>query len=135
MARGSLSIRRSNAEMSGRTTPQAAAQRARADHVPVSTVVLGTQDGVVEVPLADGYTAQIRVPPRADTLQQLARATGGEFFTARDDARLRDIYKRLGSRLGNRNESREMSDYFAGGAAALLLLGGALSALWFRRVP
>ena len=89
----------------------------------------------MEVPLADGYTAQIRVPPRADTLQQLARATGGEFFTARDDARLRDIYKRLGSRLGNRNESREMSDYFAGGAAALLLLGGALSALWFRRVP
>jgi Ca-activated chloride channel homolog len=123
------------AQMSGGTTPQAAAQRAREQHVPISTVVLGTQDGVVEVPLADGFTAQLRVPPRPDTLQQLARATGGEYFTATDDARLRDIYKRLGSRLGSRKESRELSDAFAGGAAAFLLLGGGLSALWFRRVP
>jgi Ca-activated chloride channel homolog len=123
------------AQMSGRTTPQIAAQRARAAHVPVSAVVLGTPDGVVEVPLANGFRAQLRVPPRPDTLQQLTRATGGEFFTARNDARLRDIYKRLGSRLGSRSESREISDYFAGGSAGLLLVGGALSALWFRRVP
>jgi hypothetical protein len=65
----------------------------------------------------------------------LAHTTGGQFFTARNDARLREIYTRLGSRLGTRNESREISDYFAGGSAALLLFGGALSALWFRRVP
>jgi Ca-activated chloride channel family protein len=123
------------AQMSGRTTPQIAAQRARAAHVPISAVVLGTADGVVEVPLANGYRAQLRVPPRPDTLQQLTRATGGEFFTARNDTRLRDIYERLGSRLGSRKESREISDYFAGGSAGLLLVGGALSALWFRRVP
>jgi Ca-activated chloride channel family protein len=123
------------AQMSGRTTPQVAAQRARAAHVPVSAVVLGTPDGIVEVPLANGYRAQIRVPPRPDTLHELTRATRGEFFTARNDVRLRNIYERLGSRLGSRKESREISDYFAGGSAALLLFGGALSALWFRRVP
>ena len=123
------------AQMSGRTTPEAAAQRARTNRVPVYTVVLGTPDGVVEVPLANGFRAQLRVPPQPETLQQLARATGGQFFTARDDARLRDIYQRLGSRLGSRSDSREISDYFAGGSAALLLVGGALSALWFRRVP
>jgi Ca-activated chloride channel family protein len=123
------------AQMSGRTRPDVAAQRARAQHVPVYTVVLGTEDGVVEVPLAGGFTAQLRVPPRPDTLQMLARATGGQFFTARNDERLREIYARLGSRLGSRKESREISDYFAGGSAALLLFGGALSALWFRRVP
>jgi Ca-activated chloride channel family protein len=123
------------AQMSGRTRPTAAAQQARLHHVPVYTVVVGTPDGVVEVPLPGGFQAQLRVPPRPDTLQQIARATGGKFFTARNDARLREIYERLGSRLGSRRESREISDYFAGGSAALLLFGGALSALWFRRVP
>ena len=123
------------AQMSGRTTPQAAAQKARARHVPVYTVVVGTQDGVVEVPLAGGLHAQLRVPPRPDTLQQLARATGGQFFTATNDVRVREVYQRLGSQLGSRRESREITDYFAGGSAALLLFGGGLSALWFRRVP
>ena len=123
------------AQMSGRTTPQTATQRARAAHVPVYTVVVGTPDGVVEVPLAGGFHAQLRVPPRPDTLEQLARGTGGRFFTATNDDRLKEIYRRLGSRLGSRTESREISDYFAGGSAALLLFGGALSALWFRRVP
>ena len=70
-----------------------------------------------------------------DTLRQVAQTTGGVFFTARNDARLRDVYERLDSRIGHRRESREMTDVFAGGSAALLLAGGALSALWFRRVP
>jgi hypothetical protein len=68
-------------------------------------------------------------------LQQLAQATGGQFFAVRDDARLRRIYTNLGSRLGSHEQSREISDYFAGGSAGLLFIGGALSALWFRRVP
>jgi Ca-activated chloride channel family protein len=123
------------AQMSGRTTPTQAAQRARAQHVPVYTFVLGTPDGIVEVPLADGFTAQLRVPPQPQVLQQLAQTTGGQFFAVRDDARLRQIYTNLGSRLGSHEQSREISDYFAGGSAALLLFGGALSALWFRRMP
>jgi Ca-activated chloride channel family protein len=123
------------AQMSGRTRPSAAARQARLRHVPVYTVVLGTPDGVVDVPLAGGYQAQLRVPPRPDTLQQVARESGGKFFTATNDSRLREIYEGLGSRLGSRRESREISDLFAGGSAALLVFGGALSALWFRRVP
>ena len=126
------------AQMSGRTTPTVAALKARAAHVPVYTVVLGTDDGVVTVDLGGGvggFKAQIRVPPSPDTLRQVARISGGKFFTARNDARLRQIYERLGSRLGHRRESREITDVFAGGSAALLLFGGALSALWFRRVP
>ncbi len=119
----------------GRTTPQAAAQKAKAAHVPVYTVIVGTQDGVVQVPLQGGFTQVIRVPPRAETLRQIARTTGGQFFTATNDTRLRAVYKGLGSRLGHRKESREMTDVFAAGSAGLLLVGGALSMLWFRRVP
>jgi Ca-activated chloride channel family protein len=123
------------AQMSGSTSPIAAAVRARNATVPVYTVVVGTDGGVVNTPLADGYQVQIRVPPDPGTLRQVAVVSRGEFFTATNDTRLREIYERLGSRLGHRRQSREITDYFAGGSAALLLFGGALSALWFRRVP
>jgi Ca-activated chloride channel homolog len=123
------------AQKSGRTQPSAAALRARSFHIPVYAVVLGTQDGVIQVPLANGFQAQIRVPPDPETLKTVTEITGGELFTAPDDSRLRDVYEKLGSRLGKRTETREVTDYFAGGSAALLFFGGALSALWFRRVP
>jgi Ca-activated chloride channel family protein len=125
------------AQMSGTTSPTEAASKARAAHIPVYTVVVGTDDGVITVPLAGagGFQAQIRVPPSPETLREVARISGGRFFTARNDTRLRTIYEKLGSRLGHRRESREITDLFAGGSGALLLVGGALSALWFRRVP
>ena len=53
---------------------------------------------------------------------------------AASDQQLRKVYENLGSRLGHKRQSREISDLFAGGAAVLLLLGAGLSALWFRRV-
>ena len=123
------------AQMSGRTTPAAAAAQARSLHIPVYTVVVGTQEGVVNVPLAGGYQAQLRVPPNPETLRSVARLTGGQFFTATDQKRLQQIYEKLGSRLGHHRESREITDLFAGGSAAFLVFGGALSALWFRRIP
>jgi Ca-activated chloride channel family protein len=123
------------AQMSGRTSPAAAAVKAMALHIPVYSVALGTPDGVVNVPIAGGYQAQLRVPPSPDTLKTLAQVTGGQFFTAPNQKRLSQIHERLGSRLGHRRETREVTDLFAGGSAAFLLVGGALSSLWFRRVP
>jgi Ca-activated chloride channel homolog len=131
----SLLVISDGAQMSGRTTPQAAAAFAHTHQVPVYAIVLGTQNGVVEVTLTGGFKEQIRVPPRADILRQVTQTSGGQLFTAADDSGVRDVYKRLASRLGHRKQSREVTDVFAGGSAALLLFGGALSALWFRRVP
>jgi Ca-activated chloride channel homolog len=123
------------AQLSGQTQPGAAALKAKALHIPVNAILLGTQDGVIEVPLAGGYQAQIRVPPNPETLKTVTGVTGGQLFTSPNDARLRQIYEKLGSRRGHRTQSREITDYFAGGSAALLFFGGALSALWFRRIP
>jgi Ca-activated chloride channel homolog len=120
---------------SGRATPEAAARRARATQIPVYTVVVGTPDGVVEEPLSNGYTQIIRVPAQPETLQKLASATGGQFFTAATDERVKEVYEKLGSRLGEKKTSREITDAFAAGSAVLLLAGGAMSAFWFRRVP
>ena len=77
----------------------------------------------------------LRVAPSPQTLQLLARQTGGRFFTASNDRRLNEVYEQLQSRLGHKKTTREVTDLFAGGSALLLVVGGALSALWFRRVP
>ncbi len=119
----------------GRVSPAQAEKRAKALNVPVSTVLLGTANGVVQEPLVGGYTAQIRVPPSPGTLQQVARATGGEFFRARSAKALASVYRHLATRIGHKTESREVTDLFAGGALVLMLAGGALSALRLRRVP
>jgi Ca-activated chloride channel family protein len=123
------------AQLSGKTSPGAAALRARSAHIPVYAVLLGTEEGFITVTLDGGFQASIRVPPSPETLRTLTQVTGGRFFTAPTQARLRQVYERLGSRLGKKRESREITNLFAGGSAALLLVGGALSALWFRRVP
>jgi Ca-activated chloride channel homolog len=118
----------------GLVSPQEAAERARKQGVPVYTVLVGTPNGTVEETLTGGYRRIIRVPPNPETLQQLVQATNGEFFTAVDDEGLTQVYEDLGSRLGEKKESREVTDYFAAGGAMLLLVGGGLSALFFRRV-
>jgi Ca-activated chloride channel homolog len=119
----------------GRRSPLVAARQAKAFHVPVYTILLGTPNGIVEHKLPGGYTETIRVPPSSQTLQLIAQTSGGLFFTASNDKRLKDVYDGLRSRLGRKRESREITDLFAGGAALLLLAGGGLSAFWFRRVP
>jgi len=119
----------------GRTSTQTAERRARALHVPVSTVLLGTSRGIVQEPLAGGYTAQVRVPPSPGTLKQIAHATGGQFYRARSAAALTAVYRHLATRIGHETENREITDAFAGGALVLLLVGGVVSMLFLRRLP
>jgi Ca-activated chloride channel family protein len=100
---------------------------AREGDVPVYTVALGTPDGVV-----DGI---LRVPPDPEALREIASASGGQAFEASDGDELTAVYERLGSQLGTREETREVTAVFA--AAGLLLLGGALvgSVRGFGRLP
>jgi Ca-activated chloride channel family protein len=118
----------------GRVSPAAAARRARTRHIPVYAVLVGTPNGRVERSLPGGFREIVQVPASPPTLRQVARTSGGRFFTAAGDRRLREVYEKLGSRLGHRTSSREVTDLFAGGSATLLLVGAALSTLWFRRV-
>ena len=91
--------------------------------------------------IADAAALQLHIYP-ASPLALVYRelfvetlASGGKFFDTLTDSRLKQIYENLGSRLGTRKETRQIGDFFAGGSAAFMLFGGALSALWFRRVP
>src|ERR687885_596575 len=67
------------AEMGGSVPPNRAVRLARSNHVPVYTVLVGTAGGVVNVRIAGGFRATVRVPPNPDTLRTVAQRTGGQF--------------------------------------------------------
>jgi Ca-activated chloride channel homolog len=122
------------AQDGGRIKPTDAAQQAKRQGVPVYTVLVGTPDGVVEEQLPGGLRRIIHVPPSPETLQQVASDSGGQFFTAPDSTQLSKVYEDLGSRLGTRNEDREITDVFGALAAGLLLVSGLTSAFLLRGV-
>lgn len=119
----------------GETEPADAAKRAEELGVPVYTMLVGTPDGTIEEELEGGFRQIIRVPADPATLRRLSEATGGELFTTLDDEGLSAVYDNLDSRLGHREERRELTDLVAAGSGLLLLSGSALSLLLFRRVP
>jgi Ca-activated chloride channel family protein len=123
------------AQDGGRVDPAAAAQTAKERGVPVYSVLVGTPEGVIEETLTGGLRRIIQVPPNPETLERMATATGGVFFAAADPEELSRVYEELGSRLGTRDESREITDVFAALALVLLLVAGTISVFLFRRVP
>jgi Ca-activated chloride channel homolog len=116
----------------GKTTtgrdPVAVAQAAGQAKVPIYTVSVGTDDGVVQGPGFGGY---IPVPPDPETLGQIAQESGGRAFTAEDSGRLTSIYKNLGSQLATKKRKREATALFAIGGL-VLLLGAAATSVRFR---
>ena len=126
----------SDGAATGTVDPVAAAQQARRLHIPIYTVALGTSQGTITVPRPGGKggTETRAVPPDPQSMAQIARASGGQAYTATDAARLRAVYQHLGSQLGHKNEKRQITARFTGGALALLLLGAAMSLHWFGRL-
>jgi Ca-activated chloride channel family protein len=115
--------------------PLEVARRARELRVPVNTVALGTSNATVTLSDRLGTTRNVRVPPDRATLRRIARTTGGQYFGAVDQEELEKIYDRLGSRIGFRQEEREVTAAFAAGGLGLMLAGGLLSMMWFGRLP
>jgi Ca-activated chloride channel homolog len=112
--------------------PVGVAQGAGQANVPIYTVALGTEDGVVTGP---GFGGFVPVPPDPQTLSAIAQASGGKAFTAQDAGRLSDIYKNLGSKLGTKKRKREATALFAIGGLVLLLGAAATSARFAPALP
>jgi Ca-activated chloride channel homolog len=99
--------------------PLTAAARAKRLGIPVYTVALGTEGGTIATP--DGRA--VSVPPDPETLQQIAATSGGRAYSAADADTLDGVYRTLGSKIGTREEKREITVTFVAGGL-LLLLGG-----------
>lgn len=115
----------------GQTTsgsdPVQAAQRAKQLNIPISTVALGTDSGVLTLP--DGRS--IAVPPDPQTLSEIASTSGGKAYTVDDADTLDAIYRSLGSKIGTKPEQKEMTVAFVAGGL-ILLLGGLGTGVRFR---
>ena len=103
--------------------------------IPIYTVALGTDAGTIEVERPNGATATREVPPDRVAMRRIATISGARTFSADAGEELATVYERLGSQVATRDEKREVTAAFVGGAAALLLLGGAMSLRWFGRLP
>ncbi len=109
------------------------ARQAARDKIPIYTVALGTPNGTLANP--DPFGAPLAVPPDPQLMQQIASASGGRAFNAQSADELSTIYKRLGSRLGSVSRTREVTDAFAAGGLALLLMAAVTSVRWSGRLP
>jgi Ca-activated chloride channel family protein len=111
-------------------SPLDAAQQASNRGVRVYTVGLGSPQGTIL--RAQGFS--IRVQLDEQTLRQIAQQTGGQYFRAESGTDLTNIYQNLSTTLVLKPQQTELTALFTGFAAALVLVAGILSMLWFHRV-
>jgi len=111
------------------------AQQAKKAKIRIYTVALGTPNGTLETTKPDGSTRSQKVPPDTLTLREIARDTGGRYFSAPDADQLEAVYSGLATRFATVNEKREMTASFAGFGLVLLLGGLSISLLRGGRLP
>jgi Ca-activated chloride channel homolog len=112
----------SDGKTTGGRDPVGVAREAKRLRVPIYTVSLGTDEGTVP---GGPFGDPIPVPPDPETMREIAEESGARAFTAEDAEELDTVYERLGSRIGSKQEKREITAGFAGGG--LVLLGAALA--------
>lgn len=111
--------------------PLAIVDEATRRGVRVYTVGLGTPEGTIL--RLQGRAIRVRLDEA--TLKKIAELTEARYYYAANENDLREIYENLRTEVIIRTERAEISALFAALAALLSLLGGALSLVWFSRLP
>ena len=121
---GAIVLLSDGAQTRGFLTPLQGAAKARDAGLRVFTVALGTPNGTLDVGGYGfgGFGGRFAVRPDPVTLAAIARATGGETFQAKSASKVQSVYKELGASVATKPSRREVSSWFVG-LAALLLLG------------
>jgi Ca-activated chloride channel family protein len=125
---GTIVLLSDGASSSGQP-PQQAAARASQSGVVVHTVGVGQR--------ASGARVGGRIPAELDerSLQEIARATGGEYFYAAQTTDLQRIYANISSRVSWSEERTEVTALVSATGTLLLLAAGLFSLRWLYGLP
>jgi Ca-activated chloride channel family protein len=111
--------------------PILAAQAAADRGIRIHTVGIGSPAGAaIEV---EGFTLYTQLDE--GMLQAIAQMTGGQYFNATSVEEMRQVYETLNTQLVLKTQETEVTALFTGLGMMTLLLGAALSMLWFSRLP
>ena len=111
--------------------PTAAADLAVDLGVRIYTIGVGTTTGAnLKV---EGFTVFSQLDEAL--LQNISTTTGGIYYNAANKEDMSRIYRDLKPKLSVKTENMEVTSLFAGAGFLLFLTAGALSLLWFGRVP
>jgi Ca-activated chloride channel family protein len=111
--------------------PLEAAQTAAEQGVRVYTIGVGSAAGTTLTVNDFTVFTQLNEP----VLKQIASMTDGAYFNAQSADDLREIYRNLDVQVVVKPEKTEITSILTGVSMMFMLLGGALSLLWFSRLP
>ncbi|GAB2632398.1 VWA domain-containing protein [Nocardia goodfellowii] len=77
-----------------------AARLAKAKNIPISTISFGTDWGAVEIPREGGGQDEVKVPVDNEAMREVAKLSGGEFYTASSLQDLTRVYDTLEEQIG-----------------------------------
>jgi Ca-activated chloride channel family protein len=118
-------------ENTNEPNPLEIAQLAAESGVRIYPVGIGSQEGtVVEI---NGFNILTQL--NETMLQEIANLTNGSYYFTEDEDKLREIYENIDLRLTVEGEKSEVTSIVAGISLLFILIGGALSVLWFGRLP
>lgn len=121
----------SDGENTDQPDPLAVASSAADRGVRIYTIGIGSAAGtVINV---EGFNVFTQLDEAL--LQAIADLTSGIYYHAESEEELSEIYDNLGREFVIAPEPMEVTPLFAGLSILTLLIGGALSLLWFGRAP
>ncbi len=121
----------SDGENNENPDPIELAQKASELNVRIYTIGIGSPAGAnIKV---DGMV--IHTALNEPLLQQIAKISGGAYYNAQNEQELAKVYDGIVPALIVKPEMVEVTAVLAGLGMLVLLVGGALSLLWFSRLP
>jgi len=97
--------------------------------VKIDTIAFGTQGGTVTI---EGVS--IAVPSDPVAMAQIAKATGGQTFTAQSADELKSVYNQIGRVVGYDVHRHEITAWFTGIGLVVAAMAGVASLLWTQRI-